>query len=112
MKKLLSLCLVFMLLFSFMPHISDVLAENELDMKVKSSLLMDYNSGEILFEIMKWIVIPPMLVCLVVAMAIALFLILKLPGILLREFYEDEEIEAFKDKVKAIFKFNKNTNIQ
>lgn len=50
MKKLLSLCLVFMLLFSFMPHISDVLAENELDMKVKSSLLMDYDSGEVLFE--------------------------------------------------------------
>lgn len=70
------------------------------------------HSGEILFEIMKWIVVPTMLVCLVVLMAMLLFLIFQLPGALLREFYEDEEIEAFKDKVKAIFKFNKNTNIQ
>lgn len=70
------------------------------------------HSGEILFEIMKWIVVPTMLVCLVVLMAVLLFLIFHLPGALLRAFYEDEEIEAFKDKVKAIFKFNKNTNIQ
>lgn len=72
---------------------------------------MDH-SGEIIFEIMKWIVVPPMLVCLAVGMAIILFVILKLPGTLLRDFYGDEKIEAFKDKVKAIFKFNKNTNIQ
>lgn len=65
------------------------------------------HSGEILFEIMKWIVVPPILVCLVVLSAMLLFLIFKLPGFILREFYKDEEIEAFKDKVKAIFKFNK-----
>ncbi len=65
------------------------------------------HSGEILFEIMKWIVVPPILVCLVVGMAIILFLTLKIPCAILRDFYEDEEIEAFKDKVKAFFKFNK-----
>lgn len=70
------------------------------------------HSGEIIFEIMKWIVVPTILVLLAVISAMLLFLIFKLPGALLREFYEDEEIEAFKDKVKAIFKFNKNTNIQ
>lgn len=68
--------------------------------------------GEILFEITKWIVVSTMLVCLVVLSAMLLFVIFKIPGYILREFYKDEEIEAFKDKVKAIFKFNKKTNIQ
>ncbi len=71
------------------------------------------HSGEILFEIMRWIVVSPILVFLVVLSAMLLFLSFKIPGFILRELYEDEEIEAFKDKVKAIFKFNKkNTNIQ
>lgn len=70
------------------------------------------HSGEILFEIMKWIVVSPILVFLVVLSAMLLFLSFKIPGFILRELYKDEEIEAFKDKVKAIFKFNKNTNIQ
>lgn len=68
--------------------------------------------GEILFEIMKCIVVSTMSVCLVVLLATLLFVIFKIPRFILREFYKDEEIEAFKDKVKAIFKFNKNTNIQ
>ncbi|MBO4412618.1 MAG: D-alanyl-D-alanine carboxypeptidase [Clostridia bacterium] len=51
-KSLIALSLILVFLFSFMPANSakSVLAESELNMKVKSSLLLDYNSGEVLFE--------------------------------------------------------------